>query len=63
MAISIQIDQLQSYLNGVMTRADDHANAVNGVSLALLGAVVWRVDGDVEVREYNGKPANMIWFT
>ncbi len=63
MAISIDsIETLQTYLNGVMERADDHAGQVEGVALALLGAVVWRSTGEIEVREYAGNPANIIWF-
>ncbi|CAA0227573.1 hypothetical protein ACE1MK_10865 [Tenacibaculum maritimum] len=63
MAISIDsIETLQRYLNGVLDRADHHAGNVEGVSLALLGAIVWKSDKEIEVREYNGSPANMIWF-
>lgn len=63
MAISIDsLQKLQTYLNGVLDRADHHAGNVEGVSLALLGAVVWKSDQEIEVREYNGSPANMIWF-
>ena len=63
MAISINsIETLQAYLNGVLGRADHHAKNVEGVALALLGAVIWRSTGEIEVREYNGNPANMIWF-
>lgn len=63
MAISIDsIETLQRYLKGVLDRADHHAVNVEGVSLALLGAIVWKSDRKIEVREYNGIPANMIWF-
>ena len=63
MAISIDsIETLQRYLNGVLERADHHAGNVDGVSLAILGAIVWKSDGEIQVREYNGSPANMIWF-
>lgn len=63
MAISIDsIQTLQNYLSGVMDRADHHAGQVEGVALALLGAVVWRSTGEISVREYAGNPANIIWF-
>jgi len=63
MAISIDsIGMLQKYLNGVLDRANHHAGNVEGVSLALLGAIVWKSDREIQVREYNGNPANMIWF-
>lgn len=45
-----------------MSRSEHHAGNVEGVTLALLGAVVWRATGEIEVREYNGNPANMLWF-
>ena len=63
MAISIDsIETLQTYLNGVMGRSNHHAGQVEGVALALLGAVVWRSTGEISVREYAGNPANIIWF-
>ena len=63
MAISIDnLTVLQTYLNGVLGRADHHAQNVEGVALTLIGAILWRSNGDIEVREYNGNPANMIWF-
>ncbi|MFL3663009.1 MAG: hypothetical protein ACJ04Q_03335 [Flavobacteriales bacterium] len=63
MAISIDsIQTLQTYLSGVMGRAEHHAGQVEGVALALLGAVVWRSTGEIAVREYAGNPANIIWF-
>lgn len=63
MALTIDsIDALQTYLQGVLGRANHHAGNVEGVSLALLGAVIWRADGEISVREYAGRPANMIWF-
>lgn len=63
MAISIDsIGKLQDYLNGVLGRAGHHAGNVEGVALTLLGAVVWKSDQEIEVRQYNDRPANMIWF-
>lgn len=63
MAISIEsISSLQEYLGGVLNRADHHAKNVEGVALALLGAIIWRADGEITVREYAGRPANIIWF-
>lgn len=63
MAISIDsIETLQNYLIGVLGRAEHHAGQVEGVALALLGAVVWRSTGEISVRKYAGRPANIIWF-
>lgn len=63
MPISINTIQiLQEYLQGVLGRADHHAKNLEGVALALLGAIIWKSTGNIEVRGYSGKPANMIWF-
>lgn len=63
MAISItSIESLQTYLEGVLNRANHHAESVEGVALTLLGAIIWRSTDEISVREYNGSPANMIWF-
>lgn len=65
MALPINtIDQLRTYLDGVAGRANHHAPNVTDVALAVAGAVIWRADpSSIEVREYNGRMANMIWFT
>lgn len=63
MAISIDsIQLLQTYLIGVLSRADHHAENVKGVALALAGAVIWKSTGQISVREYLGEPANILWF-
>lgn len=63
MALTIDsIGILQEYINGVIGRAEHHANNVTGVALTLLGAVMWRSTSEIEVREYNGRPANILWF-
>lgn len=47
-----------------MQRADHHAGQVKGVALALLGGIIWRGDpGSIEVRQYAGSPANVLWVT
>jgi hypothetical protein len=63
MAISIDsLEILQTYLVGVISRAEHHAGNVEGVALALAGAVIWKSNGEIAVREYAGSPANIIWF-
>lgn len=63
MALQIEsIGQLQQYLNGVLDRANHHAENVREIALALLGAIIWRAEGQLRVREYRGRPANIIWF-
>lgn len=56
------VDKMQEYLCGVLGRANHHAEAVQDIALALVGAVVWRKVGTLEVRTYAGDPANIIWF-
>lgn len=53
---------LFEYINGVMGRADHHGENVNEVVLGLAGAVVWKATEDIEVREYDGHTANILWF-
>jgi hypothetical protein len=63
MAITINsLAILQEYLLGVLERADHHAGNVEGVALTLAGAIIWKSTRDIEVREYKGETANMIWF-
>ena len=63
MALTVQsILELQKYVKGALERAGHHAPLVDKVSLALLGAIVWRADRQIAVREYAGNPANMMWF-
>ncbi len=63
MAIAInQISVLKEYFNGVMNRADHHADDVNEIVLALIGGVIWRAEGNFEVKQYGGAPANILWM-
>ena len=63
MAIAInQIGALKEYFNGVMNRADHHADNVNEIVLALIGGVIWRAEGNFEVKQYNDAPANILWM-
>jgi hypothetical protein len=57
------IDDMQGYLQGVVGRADHHAREVNSIVLPLLGAVVlYKDEGtEIQVRTYDGSPANMLW--
>lgn len=63
MAITIsKIDTLKDYFNGVMNRANHHADYVNEIVLALIGGVIWRSEGNFEVKQYDGAPANILWM-
>ena len=63
MAITAKdVEELHTYAEGVMNRADHHAGNVKGVALALLGGIVWRGDRDIiRIRRAAGSPANMLW--
>lgn len=62
MALSIDtMEALRGYFDGVMSRANHHADNVNEIILALVGGVIWR-GAEVDVRTYNGKTANMLWM-
>lgn len=63
MAVTIAtISLLQEYLAGVIARAEHHAPNVAQIALALIGGVIWKATGDIEVREYKGRPANILWM-
>jgi hypothetical protein len=56
------LETLERYLDGVMNRSEHHAATVGAIALALLGAVLWKKDdAPVEVRTYDGRPANILW--
>ena len=61
MPLTIQtITLLQKYLDGVIRRADHHADNVNKIVFALIGGVIWKTTDDIEVRSYNNAPANIM---
>ncbi len=55
------VDVLQHYIQGVMARAEHHANNVDVVGLAIAGAVVWRKEGEIEVMTREGDMKNVLW--
>jgi len=58
------VDILHRYAEGVMGRADHHAGQVKGIALALLGGIIWRGDqGSIEIKQYAGGLANVLWVT
>ena len=57
----VSVDVLQQYIQGVMNRAEHHANNVDEVSLIIAGAVVWRKDGEIEVMTHDGDMKNVLW--
>lgn len=55
------VDILQEYISGVMARAEHHANNVDDICLAIMGAIVWRKDGDIRVMAREGDMKNVLW--
>ena len=54
---------LKQYFNGVLGRADHHAKEVERVALSIMGAVIWKSDRDIEVKETSeGGTGNILWF-
>ena len=64
MAVKVETaDLLKEYFTGVLERADDHAQGVQEICLALMGAVIWKSDGDIEVKSVKeGGMGNILWF-
>ena len=55
------VDVLQDYIRGVMRRAEHYAGNVDEIVLAIAGAVIWRKDGDIRVKEHEGQMKNALW--
>lgn len=64
MAVAIETTEiLKDYFDGVLARADHHAKEVEEVALPLMGAVIWRSCGEIQVREVKEGYGNVLWFT
>lgn len=62
MALKIEdIKLMKEYVEGIVSRADHHADDVNEIIFALVGGIVWR-GADITVRAYKTKTANMLWM-
>jgi hypothetical protein len=64
MALAVtEIEEMRSYLNGVMSRADHHAGGVNEIAPALTGAILWRKNDEepIKVMVREGKTTNVLW--
>ena len=58
-----EVDTLQTYLEGVISRADHHAQNVNRVALVLIGAVIWVKDErPIRVHSRKTQMKNQLWF-
>jgi hypothetical protein len=57
------VKTIHEYAQGVMHRANHHAQNVMAVALAMLGGVIWRADpGSIALKEFGGGLANVLWF-
>lgn len=58
-----EIEELRTYINGVMNRADHHAGNVQEIALALAGAILWRKDDEepIRVMAQGGETKNVLW--
>ena len=56
------IKTLRRYIHRVVGKAEHHGGEVKGVVLAVLGAIIWCSSGQIKVREYKEKMANMAYF-
>lgn len=55
---------LNAYAQGVMNRANHHAAQVQAIALAVLGGIIWRCDpGTIEIKQYAGNLANVLWVS
>jgi len=64
MALTVtEIEELRSYLQAVMARADHHAGDVKHVALALAGAILWKkTDAEpIKVMVREGQTTNVLW--
>jgi uncharacterized cupin superfamily protein len=53
------VETLHDFAVGVMARAGHHGSHVRAIGLAMLGAIIWRVDpGSIEIRFHEGDRAD-----
>jgi hypothetical protein len=57
------VDTLQTYIQGVMAKALHHGPGVHEIALAVIGAVVWKKDGDapLKIHTYKNQPGNVLF--
>jgi hypothetical protein len=59
------VEILKGYINGVMERAEHHADQVEQIALALAGAIIWKKDDgkDIQVMQKDGDTKNVLWVS
>lgn len=56
------IDILSAYLSGVLDRANDHAQNVNEIALAIAGGIIWKTTDNIKVLSRDGEMKNVLWL-
>ena len=56
------VEDLQTYIRGVLGRAEHHAHNVDEVILTIAGAVLWRAEGDLRVMAQDSGMKNVLWL-
>ena len=58
----VDINDLNTYLHGVIDRANHHAQSVNAIALTVAGAIIWAKDSDpITVMSHDGDLKNVLW--
>ncbi len=65
MALTVtEVNELNLYIQGVMERAEHHAGNVEKITLALVGAILWKKDDvNIKVMVHEGDTKNVLWVT
>jgi hypothetical protein len=56
------VPEIKEYLDGVIGRSNHHAPNVGKISNVLMSKVLHKNTGDISVRTYASKTANILWF-
>ena len=57
-----EVSELQTYIQGIIERAEHHAGNVDEIALVLAGAIVWQKDDNpIKVMTKDGNIKNVLW--
>ena len=56
-----EVDVLQEYIKQLTVKSDHHAKNVNEIIFPLIGTIVWKKTGDMQVLERDGEIKNVLW--
>jgi hypothetical protein len=58
----VGVNDLSDYLDGVISKANHHAQKVNAIALTVIGAIIWAKDPDhITAMSRDGDVKNVIW--